>query len=315
MSDPFDLETTDVQPFTDEGSKNWANVPFLGDSTRATQGQMEAARIRAIQVRNANKIGLPQFSGQFESQGDFYPEMLDDPESAQYSLANESPEGRAAQMSALQQIQQATDQGANSQAALGRYQAQQDASQFAQGREGAIRQDAMRRGQVGGSADMIMRAQAAQAGANQNLNAGLQSAQMAALQRMQGIGQQGQMAGQLRAGDQSSAYKNADIINQFNMANTGARNAARAANTGVRNSAAMRNLDSHQRIADSNISRNDDNAMNTYNAETGKVNAVNSAYNGQASGGITNQVKTAQDASNANWDKTKDVAKFIGSAL
>ncbi len=300
----LDLDSEGVDPF-EKGApgtispEDIANIPFIGDSTRATQAAIQAGKIRQIQVSNANQLGLPVFDKNgYQQQGQYTPEMYADPESAQYSRADESPEGRAAQMAALQQMQQATDQGYTSQAALGRYQAQQDASQFAQGREGAIRQDAMRRGQVGGAADMIMRAQAAQAGANQNLNAGLQSAQMAALQRMQGIGQQGQMAGQMRGQDQSSAYKNADIINQFNLANTSARNTVRGQNTGLRNAAQTQNLSERQRIADSNVNRGDTNAMNTYNAEAGKIDRVNGAYNGTASSGISGMLNAQTAASN-----------------
>lgn len=188
--------------------------------------------------------------------GDYNPEKYTSPEEAQYSLAQDSSEGRAAQLAALQDMRNLTDQSAGSTSALGRQRAEMDARQLAQSREGAIRQDAMRRGQVGGAADMIARQQAAQAAANQNLSGGLQSAQMAALQQLAGTQAGSQMAGQLRGQDQAMAFNNADTINKFNMFNTGARNDVSQANTDMKNAAGMRNLNTIQGLAGQNAGIN-----------------------------------------------------------
>lgn len=210
--------------------------------------------------------------------GDYNPEKYTSPEEAQYSLAQDSAEGRAAQLAALQDMRELTDQSAGSTSALGRQRAEMDARQLAQSREGAIRQDAMRRGQVGGAADMIARQQAAQAAANQNLSGGLQSAQMAALQQLAGTQAGSQMAGQLRGQDQAMAFNNADTINKFNMFNTGARNDVSQANTDMKNAAGMRNLNTIQGLAGQNaginnksLDRNDANKAANLEAEREKL--------------------------------------------
>lgn len=220
----------------------------------------------------------------FQYQGDFNPEALADPEAAKAQMVQESPEGRAAQLAALQQLSQEQDQSIGSQSALGRYQAEQDASQFSNSREQAIKQDAMRRGRVGGAADMIARQQSAQAGANQNLNAGLQNAQMAALLQLAGTQAQGGLAGQLRGQDQATAFSNQDAINKFNLSNTAARNAVNQHNVGNRNEAAQLNRQGRQAISSANTTRGDDIVNNKYAARSGKANSIANALGGFATG-------------------------------
>jgi hypothetical protein len=228
-------------------------------------------------------VGLPEYSEQgYEWQGDFNPALYGMPEDAVATMANESPEGRAAMLEALQKMGEQTDQAVGSQQDLDRVRAMNDAAQFAQGREGMIRQDAMRRGQVGGAADMIGRQVAAQAAANRNQEGGLQSAQMAALQRLAGTQAQGGLAGNLRAGDQALAFRNQDAINQFNLGNTAARNATRMANTQLGNEAKMFNLGGRQETADRNVGRGDDIAGSMYGARSRNAANVANAMTGQA---------------------------------
>ena len=228
--------------------------------------------------------------------GDFNPEKYQSPDEAQYSLAQDSAEGRAAQLAALEDMRNLTDQSAGSTSALGRQKAEMDARQLAQSREGAIRQDAMRRGQVGGAADMIARQQAAQSAANQNLSGGLQSAQMAALQQLAGTQAGSQMAGQMRGQDQAMAFNNADTINKFNMYNTGMQNETNRANTDVQNAGNLRNLATLQGLAGQNaginnksLDRNDQNKAANMAAEREKMrqrNAIRDQRYGQVASGM-----------------------------
>ena len=229
----------------------------VGDTIAGVQAQNRANEYDSM--RSTADLDYKDYEN-IDYMGDFNPEKYTSPEEAQYSLAQDSAEGRAAQLAALQDMRELTDQSAGSTSALGRQRAEMDARQLAQSREGAIRQDAMRRGQVGGAADMIARQQAAQAAANQNLSGGLQSAQMAALQQLAGTQAGSQMAGQLRGQDQAMAFNNADTINKFNMFNTGARNDVSQANTDMKNAAGMRNISTMQGLAGQNTAINNNTA-------------------------------------------------------
>lgn len=281
--------------------------------------------ILAQQGKNAANIELPEYADDsgigYDYAGDLHSEMYGTPEEAQYSLAQDSAEGRAAQLAALQDMRELTDQSAGSTSALGRQRAEMDARQLAQSREGAIRQDAMRRGQVGGAADMIARQQAAQAAANQNLSGGLQSAQMAALQQMAGTQAGSQMAGQLRGQDQAMAFNNADTINKFNLANTGARNAANMANTNLRNSDKGRNLDTRQGINDkgtalemSKLGRSDTNANTGFGQQMVKYGSVDDVLRAQT-GQVDKEVERKRRDRAEAGGVIKDLAKTAGSAF
>lgn len=267
----------------------------VGDAMSFGLLGLNARAGRETAVKTLEGLQGPEYSNKgYQYVGDFSPESYRTPEQIQAKQAQDSTEGRAAQLSALQQMKDAADQSIGSQAALGRYQAAQDASQFANSREQAIRQDSLAHGRVGSAADMISRQQAAQAAANQNLNAGLQNSQMAALQRLQSINNQSGAAGQLRGQDQSLAFKNADILNAANTANVGARNNTMNMNTQQRNNAQNQNLQARQAISGANVQRGDDIVDKKYAASSGKANAVANALGGFATG---QQQQSAQQQS------------------
>lgn len=277
------------------------------------------------QQRNAEAITGPVYGSdrgvQMQYSGDFNPQMYADPEAAQYELAADSAEGRAAQLAALQEMARLTDQSAGSTSRLGRQNAEMDARQLSQSREGMIRQDAMRRGQVGGAADMIARQQAAQAASNQNLNAGLQNAQQAALMELAGTQAGSQMAGQLRGQDQNLALANAGIMNQFNMANTNARNSIRGLNTQLANAGQLRNLDARQgfnnagtNLAMQKLQRGDRNADSGFGAQMQKFGAVNQGLGAEAA--LYDSAAQQGNAAGAQgFGNLKDLAKFGAGGL
>lgn len=304
-------------------------MPQFNSYDRYAQGSRDIDSqekdILAQAANNAQDIQGPNFGSdagvQFSSAGNFNPDLFSTPEAAQYSLAQDSAEGRAAQLAALQQIRDASDQSVGSMSALRRNQAEMDARQLAQSREGAIRQDAMRRGQVGGAADMIARQQAAQAGANQNLSAGLQGAQAAALQQLAGAQAYGGQAGALRGQDQALAFNNADTINRFNLANTAARNAASQANTTMMNQANLGNLSNQQDILNKNtqldmskLARGDANEMSKFNAQMAKYGAINDVLGRQQVQATANDERRAKAAQAAYDNILKGVQAGAGAA-
>ncbi len=269
--------------------------------------QNSARQAAAEEIYN---LGLPEYSEQgYEYGGDFTPTLYDRPEEAQATLATDSAEGRAAQLAALAQMGELTDQSVGSQQQLDRLRAQTDAAQFAQGREGLIRQDAARRGQIGGAADMIARAQAAQMAADRNQAGGLQSAQQAALQRLAGTQAQGALGGQIRGQDNALAMYNTDAINAFNRGNVAARNATSAANVDLRNNAARGNRDARQDISNRNVDRGDMITGATYGAAANRAGALANTMQGIATG-MQNQGAQQQAAASkaADW-----ISKFFGA--
>lgn len=255
-------------------------------------GGIQEGELRDQMIANAEGINLPKFTGQYDTvqyAGDFDPTAYQTPEAAMYQQIQDSPEARQQMVQALQRMQGFADQSAGSQESLGRFQALDEANQLSKSREGAIAAQMQRRGQGGSMADAMLRQQAAQAAANQAQSGTLNAAAQAALQRFQGTQGVMQGASALRGQDNSLAAQNAAIINQFNMANTNARNATNAANTDMRNQAGLRNLNTVQGlnqtntgIRNSGINRNDSNAMNAFNAGSQRVGQINQAIGGQA---------------------------------
>ncbi len=313
----------DVEALGELGAIPGANL-FSGAIAEGQAHDRQRA-IDAVRGQNAQNIEAPEFQSydgvNAQYAGNVDPSLYGTPEDAQVSLAADSAEGRSAQLAALQHMSQLTDQSAGSSMALGRQQANQDASQFAQAREGAIRQDAMRRGQLGGAADMISRQQAAQAGANQNLNAGLQNAQQAALMQLAGTQAGSSMAGQLRGQDQALAFNNADAINRFNMHNTDARNAANQANVQFQNTAkygnqaAQQGFMNNRTTTDMNkIGANNTNKQNSFNNQMTKYNAIDDVLGGKNK--ETSQgAKDARETGKEGWNNLKDIAKMAGGGM
>ena len=241
----------------------------------------EIPQLADIKQQDADWAALdqtPGFSGadykQQDYLGDFNPEMYGTPEAAQYQTISEDPRTRDYQMQALARMQGLADQSAGSAEALGRYNAVSDGNALAAQREAGVRNQMAMRGQGGSAMEAVLAAQGGQMGANRAQAAGLQAAQQAALQRLQGT--QGVMAGasNIRGMDADVAGRNADIINKFNMYNTGNRNATNTANTDMRNAGNMRNLNTQQGIAGTNtgianqsLDRKDRNAVGNMQAQ------------------------------------------------
>lgn len=276
-------------------------------------------------LENASMLQGPSYGSDAgitnEYSGNFSPEMYKDPKLAQYQLAQDSAEGRAAQLAALQSLGGLVDQSAASSSRLGRQTAETDARQLAQSREGSIRQDAMRRGQVGGAADMIGRQVAAQGAANQNLNAGLQNAQQAALMQLAGTQATGQLAGQLRGQDQTQSFGNAGIINAFNMANTNAQNQMQNANTQLGNAAQLRNLDAGQQhnnnatnLAMQKLQRGDRNANSQYQAQMDQYGAIDQGLRARA-GLYDTAGQQGIQAGQIGYNNFKDLMKMVGGGM
>jgi len=226
---------------------------------------------------------------QLDYLGDYNPEAYGTQEAAQYQTVTEDPATRAIQMQALQRLVAQADGSADAHNAAGRFEALDSASRMANSREGAIRQEMERKGQGGTGTSALMRAQAAQMGANRAQGGTLDAYSQAALQKL--AAQQGAVgaAGQVRGQDFSVANTNANTINDFNRFNVAARNRAKMQDVDNRNSARLRNLGVRQEIGgrntginNSNIDRSTNDRTAMYNARMDKAKAMGNIKLGAA---------------------------------
>lgn len=216
----------------------------------AQRRMSQAYDISALQ-RDLDLTGIDPYQ-QLDYAGDFNPAAYDTPEAAQYKTIEEDPATRAIQMQALQQLVAQGNGAMDAQNAAGRFHALDSASQMANQREGAIRQQMERKGQGGTGANALMQAQAAQMGANRAQQGTLDAYSQAALQKLAAMQGAVGAAGQVRGQDLTTQRYNTDTINDFNQFNTAARNRINQMNTGMQNDASLRNLNTKQDISGRN---------------------------------------------------------------
>lgn len=152
------------------------------------------------------------------------------PQQAQYQTIAENTPDKQAMQAYLAKLSGLSDTGFTEadQAAL--LKNNLDAAQMARaGRESALAH-AAHTGQAGSGLEYALRAQAEQAGANQAQAGGLGQIEAAARQKALYNQAYGQGLQNQSSQNYNRAAANAGIINQFNMANTGANNQAQYAN-------------------------------------------------------------------------------------
>ncbi len=272
-------------------------IPLLVAGGIAAAGSMAAAGIGAASngARSAadeearremlarlDAIKAAQYSGEQYQTEQFSPEMYGSPEQAQYQLAQVDPRMRESQMGALSSLQDRFNGVADATQAADSYAAMNQGQRMAQGREGAIAQNAQMRGVGGSGLEFVMKQQAAQGAANQAQSGTLQAAQMSAMQKLAGQNSYLQGMGNLRGQDFQQEANNADIINRFNMHNTGVNNAVAMGNVDAKNKAGYYNNAAGAGDRAANIDRGDRNKNAKFNQDyqrAGGMNNVDSAAN------------------------------------
>ncbi len=157
------------------------------------------------------------------------------PESAQAQQVQIDPHDRANQMAALQKLQGYSNGAADSELNAANYNAMNNASLGRQRADAATMQNLASRGVAGSGLEIAAKMQASQNAANQAQAGGLQAAHGLALAKLQGNNDYLKGLSGLRGQDTDLATANANIINQFNMANTSERNRVNQANVGLTN--------------------------------------------------------------------------------
>lgn len=165
-----------------------------------------------------------------------------DPTMAHASTINEDPSLRSAQMSALSKLSGLADTGLSDVDNQGFERARQLASQIQNSGTAAALQNATARGQGGSGLEFAMREMANQQGSQNALNAGLDQAGQSARQRALYQQAYGNALSGLRSQDFGANAANANILNNFNMANTQAQNQGQ-----------QYNLNRSQGVADMNV--------------------------------------------------------------
>ena len=254
--------------------------PFLGSNDLGNvRGQLDQNK------ELYNRIDLPKFA-------EYIPELYN-AESANYALTSDDPVTKSLQLSALQKMSGLADSGLSDADRAGYNQAINNANQVAKAQTASIMQNAQARGVGGSGLEMMMREQAGQDAAQRAQESGLQVASDAAKQRALYNQAFLQGAGNMRDQDYRANSNNANIINQFNQANTQARNSANQYNVQNRNQAKQYNNDMSQRNYENQMGKANSIAGvnnqigNTYAAENAANSQRNSAILGAGIGALT----------------------------
>jgi len=168
------------------------------------------------------------------------------PESASYSTISEDPATRRAQLEALQSMKGLSESGLSDADRAVFSQARQEADQQAQSNRAAQLQNAQARGVAGSGLEMQMSALGDQEAANRAAQANMAQAGQASQNKANYLQAYLQGTGQQRDQDYRTQANNADIVNKFNMYNTGAANDARAYGAQSQNQMAQFNKSGQQ---------------------------------------------------------------------
>jgi hypothetical protein len=271
----------------------------------------DAAALAAIdQVGTPNLQDLKYKLDRLIQQGQITPEQ------AQTILANPTaytgmkidPTAKAAQMKALAQMAEISDEGGMTiadKAALNRVQTQTAGA--ARGSREAILQHARERGASGGGVELVAQLMNAQGAATDANQSGLDIAAQSRERALEALMATGQMGGQIRGQEFEEAARAAeakDAIEKFNAANK--QNVVNA-NVDRRNAASAVNLSEKQRVSDTNVGLVNDErkiAADAYQTDFDNRLKKAAARAGQL-GSMADAKRDAQDRKNA----------FTGSVL
>lgn len=228
-----------------------------------------------------------------------------DPEAANATTVSEDPALRSQQQSYLMKLAGLSDTGLSDVDAAGFANARNIADQISRSGTQAAVQNAQARGVGGSGLEFAMREQASQDAAGRAQQAGLDQAAQSAKQRALYDQAYGGALGGVRAQDFSANSANANILNQFNMANTQNRNQAQLYNLGQAQNISNANTTQHN----SAQQYNNQLQQQMFNDQLEKANGQSGANSGVAKG------YAAENASNtANRDaNTGLLASILGS--
>lgn len=233
----------------------------------------KAAKRHQENVELWKKLRLPDFDvsqlspRELQLVGEYMPEVYQfiAPEGVQ--LAESGPEGRQAQLSAMDYFDRVRQEGLPLADRLAAESAT-DALSRQTARDAQYAQEALqRRGMGSGGAAMAAGVAAGQNQSDLARQMGQDLSQQAILSRLSAAGQGAQIGGQMRGQDFQEAAQNAQMWNRFNEFVSSGMTQAAADAANARNQAQAFNLGERQRLSDTNIGQK--NAYDVRNQEYG----------------------------------------------
>lgn len=287
---------------------------FGGGTDHGAEDRMKAIQDAYANVNNVNFDLSSLTPEQKAAVGQLSPEQLQALEMPSAQTVQDNGQGRAAQIKALQSLQQLGQGGLNAQDRADLLQANNAAAQQNRGAQEAILSNQRARGVGGGGAELAARMAAQQAAANtasQNSNQIAANARQRALQAMQAAGITGS---DLRNSDLNLASRNADIINAFNQANFVNKQQIANQNVANRNEAQGFNLSNAQNLSNSNVDTN--NAFKQYNQQNQNALRQQTFSNDMAKlNGQAGAAGSAAQYQNANAAGQQAQNQGVGKAL
>jgi hypothetical protein len=245
------------------------------------------------------------------------------PEQAKASLVeynafdNTAPDAtaRGAQMSALQGLQDQINNGGLTDTTRSQIQhTLDDVNNAERGQQGAIMEDAHRRGISGSGIELANKLMSQQNAANMAGKQGMDIAAMAEQAKAEALKSAAALGGQIEGQDYSEQAQKASAQNTINQFNATNQQQVTMQNIAARNAAQAANLAEKQRVADTNTNmenanrvRNTELIHQNFNDKLDKAKAVAGALGGQG--------QAAQSASNANTAWNANLIGGVNNAL
>lgn len=231
-----------------------ANSESAGDRAKAQQAGQEA--LDAIKAIHAPPdIAKAIILQKFQSAGLLTPKLEENINLgfSKVGQIQEDPSLKAAQINALQQLQQRgqTGLGPEDQAALAKIRSNILSEE--KGKTGAIMQQMQSRGLGGSGAELAALLSNAQAGTQRESDADIEQAGVASQRALQALIASGQLGGQVRAQDfdiNKARAEAQDAVARFNVQNQAAN---QMRNINAQNQAQQYNLNSAQQISNMNV--------------------------------------------------------------
>lgn len=238
----------------------------LSGGQRKDQIQAQQEALAALQnVETPDPEAMKVQLQEMISQGLITPEQAQAAliQSSAYDQVRLDPGTRQAQIAALSQLQDISDDGFTAQQAADLGRIKSNAATESRGAQQAILQNAQERGVGGGGLEMLSRMQAQQAQAGQRNLADLNVAAQADQNKLAALQQIGTLGGNIRGQDYSQEAAKAQAANNIAQFNAGQMQRTNEINTAAKNTAQGQNLAEKQRIADANTAlRNQQQAQN-----------------------------------------------------
>lgn len=230
-----------------------------------------------------------------------------DPQMAEATSIQQNPELTSMQLSNLNRLAGLSTTGLSDVDQAGYERARNIGNEVLRGGTEAALQNAEARGQAGTGSELAMREMAAQQGSQNANNSALQQAADAAKMRALYTQAFGGAAAGLNSQQFGQNAANANILNQFNMANTQAKNQGNLYNLGVAQSTSDKN------VAAENAAQQYNNTMQqqSFQDQMAKAGGMAGANSGYAQG------LAAQDAANQSQRNAymNTAATLAGSAM